>query len=124
MKEIIWLVCTRQGFERATKRPPVLNRGEIPVKLVLEVDPAVFGPPVLEMKLHVRDWREGLVLPDPELRDMTITEAEAEKIRAQRLAAVEQMLRERGYTVVAPVPDEPQGEDDGEPAGSGSQGSR
>lgn len=111
MREIIYLVADRQGVLKMTKNLPRLDRGQIPIKVDVQVDPAAYGPPVIEMKLHVRDWREGLSMPDPEMREMVITEAEAEQIRKQRLAKMTEMLIARGYTVVAPVPDDGEGED-------------
>jgi hypothetical protein len=85
VKETIWLTVNRVQVVKLTKNMPDLKRGEIPVKLLIEVDETVFGAPVLEQRVHVADWREGLAFADPELRDLTITEAEAEIIRGQRI---------------------------------------
>ncbi len=105
MKEVIWLAVNRQQVVKMTKNPPDLKPGEIPVKLVVDVDPAAFSTPVLEQHVRIADWREGLVLADPELREAVITEAEAEMIRAQRLTAMRTALEQRGYVVTEPPPD-------------------
>jgi len=105
MREVIYLAVSRTKVERMTKNLPDLKRGEIPVKLTLAVDNAAFGPPVLEQHVHVTDWREGVGLGDLELREAVITEAEAQLIRDQRLAAMRAVLEGRGYTVTAPEPE-------------------
>lgn len=102
MKETVWLVVSQYRVERMTKNPPDLKRGEIPVKLLVEVDPAAFREPVIEMRVHITDWREGLVFADPELHDAVITEAEAEMIRQQRITAMRAALEDRGFVVTAP----------------------
>lgn len=102
MKEVIWLAVNRQQVVKMTKNPPDLKRGEIPVKLVVDVDPAAFSTPVLEQHVRIADWREGLVFADPELREAVITDAEAEMIRGQRLEAMRAALEQRGFTVTAP----------------------
>lgn len=86
-----------------TKSLPRLNRGEIPVKVVVEVDPAAFREPVIERHVHVTDWREGIDLADVELREAVITEEEAQIIRDRRLSQMQRVLEERGFTVTAPV---------------------
>jgi len=85
---------------------PDLKRGEIPVKLVVEVDAAAFSTPTLERHVHVADWRDGLAFADPELREAVITEAEAEMIRAQRLEAMRAALEQHGYVVTEPPGDD------------------
>lgn len=105
MKEVICLAVSRQGVSKMTKNLPQLGRGEVPVKLVLTVDDGVFGAPVLEQRVHVADWRDGIVMGDPEFRELVITEAEAEAIRGQRLAAMQATLEGHGYTVTPPAPE-------------------
>lgn len=106
MKEVIWLTVSRSQVVKMTKNPPELHRGEIPVKVWVEVDDTAFSVPTLERRVHVADWREGLVLPDPELREAVITENEAEGIRQQRLAAMRAALEARGYSVTEPPDDD------------------
>jgi hypothetical protein len=107
VKEIIWLTVNRVQVVKMTKNPPDLKRGEIPVKLLVEVDEKAFAASVLEQHVRIADWREGLVFADPELREAVITEAEAEMIRQQRIAAMCAALEDRGYVVT-----EPPGNDD------------
>src|SRR5690348_16030327 len=102
MKDVIFLVVDRTKVVRMTKRLPELARGEIPVKLVLTVEESAFREPVLERQVTVTDWRDGLDLADVEFKETFITEAEAELIRNRRLAAMEEILRSRGYTVTSP----------------------
>lgn len=85
-----------------TKSLPHLNRGEIPVKVVVEVDETAFREPVIERHVHVTDWREGIDLADIELREAVITEEEAQIIRDRRIAQMRCILEERGFTITAP----------------------
>jgi hypothetical protein len=102
MRDTIFLVVDRYKVVRMTKRLPDLAKGEIPVKLVLVVEETAFREPVLEREVTVADWRDGLDLADVDFKETFITEAEAEVIRARRLAAMEEALRARGYTVTGP----------------------
>lgn len=105
MREVIYLAVSRQKVERMTKNLPDLKRGEIPVKLVVTVDNGAFREPVIEIPVHVADWREGTDIADVELREAVITEAEAQLIRERRLAAMRAVLEGQGYTVTAPEPE-------------------
>ncbi len=102
MRETIFLVVTRRGIDRMTKRMPQLAKGEIPVKLSVTVEDSAFREPVLEREVTVSDWREGLDLADVDFTETFITEDEAEIIRARRLAAMQGMLESRGYQVTPP----------------------
>lgn len=102
MREIIYLAVSRQRVERMTKRLPDLSRGEIPVKLIVEVDAAAFREPVLERHVHVTDWREGIDIADLDLRELTITEDEAQLIRDRRIKAMRDILEGHGFTVTEP----------------------
>jgi len=102
MREVIYLAVSRSKVERMTKNLPDLRRGEIPVKLIIEVDPAAFREPVIERHVKVADWREGTDITDVELREAVITEEEAAIIRARRLAAMQQVLVAHGWGVVPP----------------------
>lgn len=103
MKETIYLVVSRHRVERMTKRMPELSRGEIPVKLVLEVDPSAFREPVIEKQVIIEDWRQGIDIGDVELREGVITETEAQMIRERRLAEMKRILEEQGYKIEEPV---------------------
>jgi hypothetical protein len=106
VKEVIYLAVSRSKVERMTKNLPDLKRGEIPVKLVVEVDAGAFREPVIERHVKVADWREGTDITDVELREAVITEAEAAIIRARRLAAMQEVLIAHGWDVVPPEDDE------------------
>lgn len=99
MKETIYLVVSKNKVERMTKTLPNLYRGEIPVKLSVEVDEIAFREPVLERKVTINDWREGIDIADIEFRESIITEEEAEKIRQMRLDKMQQILTNYGYSV-------------------------
>jgi hypothetical protein len=110
VKEVIYLRVSKRGISGMTKGLPQLARGEIPVKLVLEVDDAAFGPPVLEQHVRIVDWRQGIDIADVDFREAIITEAEAEVIRARRIEAMRKVLEGQGYTVTAPDPGVPDGQ--------------
>lgn len=102
MKDTIYLVVGRQGVRKMTKRLPDLGRGEIPVKLVLDIDQKAFREPVIEQQITIADWRQGMDFPDIDMHEMFITEAEADLIRRRRLDTMTAMLQDRGYTITAP----------------------
>lgn len=104
MRETVYLVISRQRVERMTKNVPELKRGEIFVKVLVEADASAFRPPTIEQSIVISDWRQGLDVPDVDLTEMTITEAEAEQIRKQRLAAVIASLEDLGYKIDPPAP--------------------
>lgn len=106
MKEVIYLRVSRQRVEGMTKSLPSLHRGEIPVKIVVEVEEAAFREPVIERHVHVTDWRDGIDIADVELRESVITEDEAEMIRQRRLAAMRAILENHGYDVTPKDPEE------------------
>lgn len=99
MREVIWLVITPDRVDRMTKRAPGVHRGEIAVKVTVEVPRTAFRPPVVERTLLIEDWRDGTELEDVRLAKDVITEAEAEEIIRQRLTRYANVLRERGATV-------------------------
>jgi hypothetical protein len=105
VKEVIFLAVDRAGVRKMTKNLPDLKRGEIPVKLVIEVDPAAFREPVIERHVHVTDWREGIDIADIQLKESIITEEEAELIRQRRLAKMREILEGQGYRVDEPDPE-------------------
>lgn len=104
MKETIYLRVSRSKVEGMTKRLPDLGRGEIPVKLVVEVDPSAFREPVIEQHVKISDWRQGIDVADVTLKEAIITEAEAQLIRNRRLAEMRRILEDNGYGVTDPAP--------------------
>lgn len=105
MREIIFLVVSRQKVEKMTKSLPSLRRGEIPVKLVIEVAETAFREPVIERLVRIDDWREGIDISDVDFKETFITEDEAAHIRQQRLEKMAAMLAEHGYVVTQKEPD-------------------
>jgi hypothetical protein len=101
LKETIYLRVSRSKVEGMTKNLPDLRRGEIPVKLVIEVDAGAFREPVIERHVKVTDWREGIDIADLDLRESVITEAEAQLIRDRRLAQMRKILEDHGFSVTA-----------------------
>lgn len=104
MREVIYLAVGRRGARAMTKNLPQLQRGEIPVKIVLEIEQSAFREPVLERHVIIADWREGIDLGDLDLKEGTITEEEAAMIRTQRLDRMAEALRGHGYGVKEPDP--------------------
>jgi hypothetical protein len=104
MRETIFLVVSRQKVEKLTKSLPMLSRGQIPVKLVIEVAETAFREPVIERYVKIDDWREGIDISDVDFKETFITEEEAAYIRQQRLARMAAMLTEHGYLVKGPEP--------------------
>lgn len=105
MKDTTYLRVSPRRVEGMTKSLPDLRRGEIPVKLVVDVAPSAFREPVIERHVEVVDWRDGIDLADIDLRESIITEAEAQLIRDRRLAAMQRILEGHGYTVAEPTAD-------------------
>lgn len=100
MEEIIYLTADRSGIKRFTKNLPSLNRGEIPIKLIITIEDTAFRNPVIEKRVHVEDWRQGVDIADVDFKETLITEEEAALIREQRLDKMRQVLQQQGYTVV------------------------
>lgn len=102
MKETIYLTVSRQKVEKMTKSLPSINRGEIPVKIVVTVDEKAFCEPVIEKEVTINDWRDGIDIGDVEFRGSVITKDEAEMIKKARLAKMTEILQEQGYEVTKP----------------------
>jgi hypothetical protein len=109
VKDTVYLVISRGKVERMTKGLPQLQRGEIPLKLVVEVKDTAFGTPTIERHVVVESAFDGLALNDLTLSQSVITEAEAELLRGRRLDAMAEILGDHGYTIIAPPED---GDDD------------
>jgi hypothetical protein len=99
MKDVIYLVVARLGVQRMTKNLPSLNRGEIPVKLNLNVEDNAFREPVIVKEVEIADWRQGVDIADVEFKEAVITEEEAALIRERRLEKMREVLVQQGYTV-------------------------
>lgn len=99
MKESIFLVVSRRKVERMSKNLPSLHRGEIPVKINLEVDEKAFREPVIAKDVYIEDWQEGTDISDVEFNGTVITQEEVELIRERRLAKMKEILEGQGYQV-------------------------
>jgi len=99
MRETIYLRVSRKKVEGMTKSLPSLYRGEIPIKLTLEVKDAAFREPTIEREVVVEDWANGIELSDVAFEKNVITEKEAEQIRQDRLIQMKQVLESNGYVV-------------------------
>lgn len=99
MKETVFLVCSKNQIERLRKTLPNIRRGEIIVKLDVEVNPKAFGRPTIEKHVYVDDWTKGIDLDDVEFRHNVITEEEAMTIRERRLEKMKEILESQGYII-------------------------
>lgn len=99
MKETIYLRVSRRKVEQMTKSLPGLYKGEIPVKLNIEVKDVAFREPVIEQTVVIEDWTTGIDIADVEFNKAIITDKEAETIRQQRLERMAMILKEQGYEV-------------------------
>jgi hypothetical protein len=106
MRETIYLVLTRHKVERMTKRMPDTGRGEMVVRVNVKVEDTAFREPTLVREIVITDPMDGMQLPDVELTQPFITPEEAEILRQRRRRAMADILREQGYTVLAPQPEE------------------
>lgn len=102
MKESIYLVVSRRKVERMSKNLPSLHRGEIPIKINLEVDEKAFREPVIAKDVYIEDWQEGTDISDVEFKGSVITQEEVELIRERRLAKMKEVLESQGYTITKP----------------------
>jgi hypothetical protein len=104
MRETIFLVVSRHHVERMTKTLPSLKRGEIPVKVIVTVDDTAFREPVIERKVDIVDWRDGIEISDLDLKESFITEEEAALIRKRRLEKMRELMEANGYEVTRKPP--------------------
>jgi hypothetical protein len=49
----VYLITTRNGFVRATKRKPTLSRGEVAIELTLTVPDECFRAPIIQTRVEV-----------------------------------------------------------------------
>jgi hypothetical protein len=98
MHDIIFLRCDRSKVLNMTKGVPATSRGEIIIKVAVTVDPKAYGNPVIEQKIEVVDWTEGIAasMVDVSLNRPFITEEEASLIRDKRIRELAEMLRDTG----------------------------
>jgi hypothetical protein len=101
MRDIVYLVADRAGVHRMTKGVPSLKRGEIPVRLSIEIDSDAFDPPVPEQHIHITDWRPGRAVT-VNLKELTITQDDAAALRRQILLEMRRELEGEGFTILVP----------------------
>lgn len=106
MREVIYLRVSKRKVEGMTKSLPNLYRGEIPVKLTVEVKDAAFREPVIERTVVVDDWSEGIDIEDVQFEKSIITEEEAQIVKQRRLEKMAQILGSHGYKVEKETEDE------------------
>jgi chitinase len=99
MKETIYLIVSPYKVERMTKNLPDLKRGEIPIRVELEVAETAFRTPVIVKEVYVEDWREGIDMADVDFEGRAITAEEAQLIRERRLEKMKEILETQGFTV-------------------------
>jgi len=101
MKEVIYLTASRSGVGSTVRKnlPTNLSRGEVPIKVIVEIAPDAFAPPVIEQSILIENPYKGIDLEDVHFSGSVITEAEAEVIRQRRLEKAASILKANGYTV-------------------------
>jgi hypothetical protein len=105
MKEIIYLTASRSGIDGSVRKnlPINLRRGEVPIKVVVQIADDAFAPPVIEQHISIQNPYKGIDLEDVHFEGSTITEGEAEIIRRKRLEKAASILEANGYTVTQPA---------------------
>lgn len=99
MKQTIFLVAKDGIVSRMTKNLPSLNRGEIVIKLHVEIAPDAMKPPTLERTVYVDNWSKGVDMDDVEFKKDVITEEEAAIILERRVNKMKEILEAQGFTV-------------------------
>lgn len=106
MKETIYLTVSKSKVEKMTKSLPDVRRGEIPIKVLVEVEEQAFRTPVIEKTIYIDDWREGIDMADVDFNGSAITQEEAQMLRDRRLEKMREILESQGYTVEKPEKEE------------------
>lgn len=99
MKETIFLIVSRSKVEDMRKNLPRLSRGQIPIKLNIEVKPNAFTEPTIERDVVVEDWKHDIDFNDVLFEKSTITAKEADIIKKNRLERMQEILESEGYSV-------------------------
>lgn len=101
MREVIYLTASRSGVgNRVLKNLPTnLGRGEVPIKVTVEIAADAFAPPVIEQTISIENPYKGIDLEDVHFTGTVITAAEAEIVRQRRLEKAASILKANGYTV-------------------------
>lgn len=99
MKETIYLVVNKSKVEKMVKTIPDIRRGEIIVKLTVNVADKCFGTATIPQEIFINDWRDGIDMEDVEFKKNLITQEEADMIKNRRLEKMREILVSQGYTV-------------------------
>lgn len=103
MKQISFLYADSWGVNRMSKNLGLVKKGEIPIKVEVEIEESAFREPIVEKKILVSDWRQGVDIADVDFKETFITEEEAAKIRQMRFEKMSEILKGQGYEIVAPL---------------------
>jgi len=101
MREVIYLTASRSGVGSTVRKnlPTNLGRGEVPIKVTVDIAADAFAPPVIEQNIVIENPYKGIDLEDVHFNGSVITEGEAELIRQKRLEKAANILKANGYTV-------------------------
>lgn len=99
MRETIFLIVAANKVERMAKNLPALRRGELPIKVTIDIKQDAFRTPTIDKEIIIDDWRDGIDMEDVEFNRNIITKQEAEDIKQKRLAKMQEILEQQGYTV-------------------------
>jgi len=102
MKDVIYLVVNRQGVQSMRKSLVDVKRGEICVKLHVDVTNDAFTPPVLEQHVAIDTWHGGVDIEDVQFNQNVITEEEAKIIKEKRIQKMRLILEKQGYKIEKP----------------------
>lgn len=103
MRQTIFLYATEYGIEnRVTKELGRVGRGQIPIKLTLDIEETAFREPVITKEVRIEDWRQGVDIADVDFKETFITEEEAAAIREMRFQKMSEILKQQGYSVTKP----------------------
>ena len=103
MRQTIFLYATEYGIaSRVTRELGKIQRGEIPIKLTLDIEETAFREPVIEKEVKIEDWRQGVDIADVDFKETFITEEEAATIREMRFQKMSEILKQQGYSVTKP----------------------
>lgn len=103
MRQTIFLYATEYGVEnRVTKELGRVGRGQIPIKLTLDIEETAFREPIITKEVKIEDWRQGVDIADVDFKETFITEEEAEAIRQMRFNKMSEILKKQGYSVISP----------------------
>ena len=84
------------------KNLPSIYKGEIIVKLTVNVAEKCFGTATIPQEIFIEDWRDGIDMQDVQFKKNLITKEEAEIIKQKRLDKMKEILEEQGFTITKP----------------------